>query len=161
MNTLKCNSTYFFAILGLIITTQLVGCASVANGTTGALKIDALTKDGQSIVGAKCELSNDTGTVTLTTPGSVIVHRSSSDLKITCVKDELPSASAIATSRITGSFFGNFLIGGGIGMIVDHSNGSAYNYPEWMQLVMGENLIFDRSNSKQNLPTPSNAQTNQ
>jgi len=44
--------------------------------------------------------------------------------------------------------FGNIILGGGIGAIVDHSNGSAYNYPEWMRLVFGQNLTFDRGDYK-------------
>ena len=160
MKSLKIKSGFFFTALGLIVSSQLVGCASVSNGTTSAIKIDTLSKDGRSISGARCELSNDSGTVSLTTPGSVIVHRSSSDLKITCTKDGFDPASGTATSRMTGSFYGNILIGGGIGMIVDHSNGSAYNYPEWMQLVMGSNLFFDRRNSADNLPTPSTSIAN-
>lgn len=112
-----------------------------------------MSKDGKEITGANCELSNDSGTVTLVTPCSAIVHRSNSDLKITCKKEGQPTASASATSRVTGSMFGNILLGGGIGAIVDHSNGSAYNYPEWMKLIMGESLVFDRKDSKPNLPT--------
>ena len=50
--------------------------------------------------------------------------------------------------------FGNILLGGGIGAIVDHSNGSAYNYPDWMKLVMGKSLSFDRKDTLPNSPTP-------
>ena len=49
--------------------------------------------------------------------------------------------------------FGNILIGGGIGAIIDHSNGSAYNYPEWMRIVLGDNLVFDRRDFASGVPT--------
>ncbi len=146
--------TNLIKVACLLAATQLVACASVSNGTTSSLKIETMSKDGKEITGANCELSNDSGTVTLVSPGSAIVHRSSSDLKITCKKEGHATASASATSRVTGSMFGNILLGGGIGAIVDHSNGSAYNYPEWMKLIMGESLVFDHKDSKPNQPTP-------
>lgn len=33
--------------------------------------------------------------------------------------------------------FGNIIFGGGIGAIVDHNNGSAYEYPTFIQVLMG------------------------
>lgn len=135
---------------------QITGCASVANGTTQAIRIETTTQDGKPVDGAKCSLTNDKGSFSVDTPGSVLVHRSSSDLKIECKKDPNEPATAMAISRVTGSMFGNILLGGGIGAIVDSSNGSAYNYPEWMRLVFGENLVFDRHNFKPNEPTAPN-----
>ena len=146
--------TNLIKVACLVTATQLVACASVSNGTTSSLKIETMAKDGKEVTGANCELSNDSGTVTVVTPGSAMVHRSSSDLRITCKKDGQPSGSASATSRVTGSMFGNILLGGGIGAIVDHSNGSAYNYPEWMKIIMGDSVIFDHKDSKPNQPTP-------
>ena len=64
--------------------------------------------------------------------------------------------AGIVTSRLAGSMFGNILLGGGIGMIVDHSNGSAYNYPEWIKLVMGDSAaVFDRKDFVAGAPTQS------
>ena len=137
----------------LLAATQLFGCASVSNGTTGTVRLETVSKAGTPIEGAQCSLVNDSGTVTLTTPGSVVVHRSSSDLKIDCRKADQPAGSAVAISRVTGSMFGNILIGGGIGAIIDHSNGSAYNYPEWMRIVLGDNLVFDRRDFASGVPT--------
>jgi hypothetical protein len=139
------------------VATQLIGCASVSNGTTGTIRIETVAKDGKAVEGAKCNLSNDSGTVSVVTPGSVMVHRSSSDLKIDCKNEgaEPSTATGTAVSRVTGSMFGNILLGGGIGAIVDHSNGSAYNYPEWMRLVMGEISFFDRKDSVSGVPSVS------
>jgi hypothetical protein len=108
--------------------------------------------DGVAVVGAKCDLTNDYGTFSVVTPASVIVHKSSKDLQVICKKDGLADATANVTSRVTGSMFGNIILGGGIGAIVDHSNGSAYNYPEWMKFVMGQFGIFDRKNSVEGAP---------
>ena len=36
--------------------------------------------------------------------------------------------------------FGNIVFGGGIGAVIDHSNGSAYEYPSFLQVVMGSDI---------------------
>lgn len=118
------------------------------------MRVETISKAGQPVEGASCNLTNDSGSVTVTTPGSVVVHRSSSDLRIECKKAGEPTGSGTITSRVAGSMFGNILLGGGIGMIVDHSNGSAYNYPEWIRLVMGDTeAIFDRKDFVSGAPT--------
>ena len=142
----------FFILLAFFSAAQLMGCASVSNGTSGPIRVETVGGDGVAIVGAKCDMTNDYGTFSVVTPESVIVHKSSKDLQVTCKKDGLPDATANVTSRVTGSMFGNIVLGGGIGAIVDHSNGSAYNYPEWMQFVMGQFGIFDRKESVEGAP---------
>ena len=44
-------------------------------------------------------------------------------------------------SDTKGSMFGNILLGGGIGAIVDHNTGSAYEYPNFLQVVMGSDIM--------------------
>ena len=44
---------------------------------------------------------------------------------------------AAVVSATKGSMFGNIIFGGGIGAIVDHNNGSAYEYPAFIQVMMG------------------------
>jgi hypothetical protein len=142
-----------FISLAFIAASQLIGCASVSNGTSGPIRVETVGGDGVAVVGAKCDLTNDYGTFSVVTPASVVVHRSSKDLQVTCKKDGLPDATANVTSRATGSMFGNILLGGGVGAIVDHSNGSAYNYPEWIKFVMGQFAIFDRKDFVEGAPT--------
>ena len=49
--------------------------------------------------------------------------------------------------------FGNIILGGGIGAIIDHNKGTAYTYPTWVQLIFGKSLVFDRSAEKEGQPT--------
>ncbi len=37
------------------------------------------------------------------------------------------------------------MLGGVFGAALDDSNGTAYTYPTWIQLVLGEERLFDRS----------------
>ena len=34
--------------------------------------------------------------------------------------------------------FGNIIFGGGVGAIIDHNNGSAYEYPALIKIFMGK-----------------------
>ena len=85
---------------------------------------------------------------------SLQVRRSSKDLDIVCKDPANPDASARAISRANGGMWGNIILGGGIGAIVDHNKGTAYTYPTWIQLVFGQTLVFDRSAEKEGQPTP-------
>ena len=46
--------------------------------------------------------------------------------------------------------FGNILFGGGVGAIIDHNKGTAYTYPAWLRIVMGDNLVYDKKDDKEN-----------
>ena len=40
-------------------------------------------------------------------------------------------------SSVKGALFGNIIFGGGIGAIIDHASGSAYEYPQLIPIEMG------------------------
>jgi hypothetical protein len=92
-------------------------------------------------------MTNDVGTWFVTTPGSTTVQRSNKDLQITCKKEGIDVGTASVVSRTKGNMFGNILLGGGIGAIVDHNNGSAY--PSLIKIYMGRlnQKIEDKSNN--------------
>jgi uncharacterized protein YceK len=129
------------------------GCASVMNDSTHPMKVETKTEAGQLVSGADCKLTNDYGTVSVKSGDTTPVRRSSKDLDITCVHPQNPDAKARAISRANGGMFGNILLGGGIGAIIDHNKGTAYTYPTWVQLVFGKTIIFDRSAEKEGQPT--------
>lgn len=132
---------------------SLTGCASITGDTTQMLRIETKAQSGQDVDGADCELSNEYGSYKTKTPGSVMVRKSSTDLFIRCSKAENPAASANAISRANGGMWGNIIFGGGVGAIIDHNKGTAYNYPVWMQLKFGEVLTFDRTDDKDGMPS--------
>jgi len=129
------------------------GCASVMNDSTHPMKVETKTDAGQIVAGADCKLTNDYGSVSMKSGDTAQVRRSSKDLDIVCKYPENPDATARAISRANAGMFGNIIIGGGIGAIIDHSKGTAYTYPTWVQLVFGKTLVFDRSVEKEGQPT--------
>ena len=66
-----------------------------------------------------------------------MIHRSNDDMQVLCNKAGVEPGRAAVVSETKGSMFGNILFGGGIGAIVDHNNGSAYEYPALIQILMG------------------------
>jgi hypothetical protein len=129
------------------------GCASVVNETTHPMKVETKTQTGELVTGAECKLTNDYGTTTLKSGDTAPVRRSSKDLDIVCKDPKNPDANARAISRANGGMWGNLIIGGGIGAIIDHNKGTAYTYPTWVQLIFGKTLVFDRTAEKEGQPT--------
>ena len=128
------------------------GCASVVNDSTHPVKVETKTQAGQLVVGADCKLSNDYGSVSMKSGDTTPVRRSSKDLDIICKHPDNPEAVARAISRVNAGMFGNIIIGGGIGAIIDHTKGTAYTYPTWVQLVFGKTLVIDRNDEKDGKP---------
>ncbi len=136
-----------------LVVLACTGCASVMNETTHPIKVETKSANGDLVAGAECRLTNDYGTTTMKSGETAQIRRSSKDLDIVCKDPQNPEASARAISRANGGMWGNIILGGGIGAVVDHNRGTAYTYPTWMQLVFGKTLVFDRSAEKDGQPT--------
>jgi hypothetical protein len=125
----------------LITASLLGGCASIVNGQNQSLSVEARS-DAGPVIGATCKLTNDRGEWFVTSPGSTTVHRSYGDLLVKCEKDPLPPGSAAVHSSTKGMAFGNILLGGFIGAGVDMSTGAAYDYPQLITVLMGQNQMI-------------------
>jgi len=121
----------------LTLISLLSACASITGTTGQSISVQTRAKNGKEVKEAACDLTNSKGTWYVTTPGSIQIRRSNDDMQVICRKDGLDTGRASVVSDTKGSMFGNILFGGGIGAIVDHSNGSAYEYPTLIQIVMG------------------------
>ena len=127
------------------------GCASIVSGQNQSVSVTTLNK-GDALAGAKCSLANDKGTWYATTPGSVMVRRSFNDLAVNCAFDGLDAGIALVKSATKGMAFGNILFGGVIGAGVDMSTGAAYDYPEIIQINMGQTGNFGAAPAKAEPP---------
>jgi hypothetical protein len=115
----------------------LTGCASIVSGHNQPVSVEA-RHAGKPVTGAQCKLDNDKGTWFVTTPGSVTVRRSYSDMNVRCEKDPLPPGQLIVKSGTKAMAFGNAIFGGLIGAGVDVATGAAYDYPSLITVLMGE-----------------------
>ncbi len=115
------------------------GCSTLTGDGTGQnLSVMTYTTDNKDLVGAQCELKNDEGTWSAVTPATLMIRRSNKDLMVKCIKSGFSDARANVVSKTKGNMFGNIIFGGGIGAIIDHNNGSAYDYPSVLKLTMGQ-----------------------
>jgi hypothetical protein len=137
-------------IAALALQTLLTGCASITKDSNQPIKIETYSKNNKVITGAKCTAKNERGEWTTNAPNSVSVHRSGQNLLVNCEKEGEEPGVATVISRANGGMFGNILFGGGIGAIIDHNKGTAYSYPDWIRVIMGDNLVYDRKNNKDN-----------
>lgn len=135
-------------LASLLCISTLSGCASITTDAMQPVDVTTKSKQGQSITQAKCTLKNEKGSWSVVAPNTVSVHKAAGDLAVNCKKSGLPDGNVVAISRAGAGMYGNILIGGGIGAVIDHNSGKAYNYPDKIDVVMGDNVKIDRSDSK-------------
>jgi len=143
----------FKALSVIAMLSLMTGCASIVSDKTQPIKVEAMTESGEQVTNAQCDLQNDRGAYDVTASKTVFVRKSAGDLTITCTAPDQPQADGKLISRTGGAVFGNILFGGVVGAVIDTASGVAYNYPEWVQLVFGRTLTFDRKNYKEAQPT--------
>jgi hypothetical protein len=105
----------------------LTGCASISGERLQPLSV-VTVQDNKEVAGIGCTLSNDAGSWFLTSPATVTVHKSTGDLAIDCKKDNT-AGNARVVSKSNTAVWGNILIGGGIGYIIDRNTGAGFDYP--------------------------------
>lgn len=119
-------------LLGLSL---LSGCATITSGTSQAVNI-VTEKDVQE---AKCELTDKKGGKWFipSTPGSATVRKGDGPLSIICKKAGYKTSKLMVDESLVPATFGNIILGGGIGILVDAASGAAQQYPDqilvWME----------------------------
>lgn len=105
----------FFVAAAMLSSLPLGGCATVMNGT----KVDyaAETVPDQALV----RYSNG---ATCTTP-CVLEMRRKDDLRADITREGFNPTYVLIQSKLGGGSFGNILLGGGVGAVVDGSNGAS------------------------------------
>ena len=121
----------------------LTGCATMINGTSQSIMVTS------SPAGAICNLQNNYGNYPAnTTPLAITVHRSSEALNITCTKDNM-IGELVIESKLSKVVAGNVLIDFGlISGPIDAANGSAFNYPDTIKIILKVDLQNDLYSGK-------------
>lgn len=122
----------FFVIFVLL----LGGCASITGDHTQPVSVFAVCAGSAAPVKADCVLENDKGRKLITSPGTVAVPRSTSDLTIQCMFGTSTSNSVVVTSKSDGRMLGNIVAGGFVGAAVDAGTGAAFNYPSSVTVLI-------------------------
>jgi hypothetical protein len=104
-----------------------VGCASITGSKLQPVSVQTVV-DGKEVSGVGCSLTNDAGKWFVSSPGSVTVQKSTGDMSVDCVKDDLRGRETIV-SKAQGMLWANIIAGGGIGYVVDRNTGAGFDYP--------------------------------
>lgn len=128
--------------ISVLVVVAFSGCSSITQSESQTLALTA-TYQGKTVE-PECRLSNDRGSWDAKAPANINVRKSGEDLSVTCKKDGMPDGLLKAISRAAGSMFGNIILGGGIGAMIDHSNGKGYDYPNQLPVKMGESVVVDK-----------------
>jgi hypothetical protein len=118
----------------------LSGCATIVEGTTQSVSVKSTPVDG-----AQCTLVNSQGTWYITTPGSTTVHKTKTDLDVTCTKAGFLPGHLVATSHFGATTAANILAGGVIGIGVDAASGANYHYDSPIVVPLGASAGQDQS----------------
>lgn len=103
------------------------GCASVVGDQTQPISVDT-PKCPQ----AHCRLTNSQGTYFVkSTPETVVINKAYSDITMTCEKDGKTQTS-VHMSAANAATFGNILLGGIPGALIDGGSGAGYDYPGYI-----------------------------
>jgi hypothetical protein len=109
-------------LLGLLL---LPGCATIFEGTSQSV---AISTDPP---GADCTIDRAGSRIGQVnpTPGSIHIDKSKNDLSVSCKHAGYQIATVAQSPKFQATTFGNILIGGIVGVIVDAASGANFEYP--------------------------------
>ncbi|MEZ5534760.1 MAG: hypothetical protein R3F02_03980 [Thiolinea sp.] len=136
--------------IAIALLVALSGCSTLTKEGLQPVSVSSKSTDGQPVNGAHCMMQNDKGSGEITTPTTVKLKRSDQDLIVNCTKPGYPDGKLRAISRASSSLYGNAIFGGVIGAAIDHSSGKAYDYPNRLEVTMGDSIIVDRRDRAKN-----------
>ena len=117
--------------LALTLASLLPACATIVDGTTQGVSISSAPS------GATCNVArNGTSIGTIQTPGMVTLERSKNDLTVTCGKAGTQTVQLTQPAKFTGVTFGNVILGGLFGVVVDAASGANYRYDNQVLVVL-------------------------
>ena len=125
---MKINLKYIALIPVSLVMTS---CATITGDRSQAIQVIS------NVESAVCSLTNTEGQWTVETPGSVIVARDSGNLLVNCKKKGYkPATVSIESYHTNASTWGNVVLGGGIGYIIDRNTGAAFYYPDTINVAL-------------------------
>jgi hypothetical protein len=124
----------FLKIVSVSSVVLVTGCSTIVDSGNQTLNVKAL-HENKEVTGATCRLQNSKGEWTTVTPQSVAIKTAWADLEVACRKGAAVGNKTVKSSA-KGSTFGNILIGGGIGALVDAGTGAGYSYPDTFTVDM-------------------------
>lgn len=122
----------FASLVLALAAAGLAGCATVMEGTGQSIEVSTAPP------GAMCSIAREGGTLgeIASTPGSIRIDKSRNDITVTCSKTGYRTAEITRSPRFQGTTFGNIILGGVAGAVVDASTGADYEYPGQIDIAL-------------------------
>lgn len=119
------------------------GCATITGSETQSILVATHENSGDAVAGAECKLTNNNGSWSLKSPGTASVRKSADDLLVRCEMEERMPGTARVVSKMNARMVGNVVFGGAVGVLIDHTRGTAYDYPTQVRVVFGRNRVVE------------------
>lgn len=114
---------------------SVTGCASVTGSKLQSVTVQSM-HDSQEILGTGCTLSNDAGKWIVTTPGAVMIAKSTESLAVECKKNPDLLGKITVPSKANTHVWGNLLLGGPVGYVIDRNTGAGFDYPSTITIIL-------------------------
>ena len=123
----------FILILNLLFT----GCASISGDDT-----NKLSRIESEPTAAKCQIINSINIKRdITTPADVFLQPKYDPINISCEKEGYKRSSDVIDTTLVDAVYGNILLGGLIGVAIDHSSGQNRKYPSTIKVFLEPNTF--------------------
>ena len=119
------------------------GCATITGSESQSIMVATVDEAGGAVAGAECRLTNNNGSWNLKSPGTASVRKSHDDLLVRCEIEERLPGTARVVSRMNAGMVGNVIFGGVVGVAIDHTRGTAYDYPTQVRITFGRNRVVE------------------
>ncbi len=125
------KSMWAAAAVGSLL--ALPACSSIVDGHSQTLTFHS------NPTGAECTLNRNGAPIAIvTTPGQFRVDKTKYDIHVVCKKEGYEDTPYFIKSDVAGATFGNIILGGGIGWIVDSATGADNKYQEMNVITLPE-----------------------
>jgi hypothetical protein len=118
----------------LLLLLGLSACASVSQSNRQTVSVKTVC-EGMLVSDASCLLKNDKGEWSVSSPGAVSISKSYEGLLVRCQKGAASGENTYISKNNVGAW-GNVLLGGGIGYLIDTHSGSGFDYPDSVTVVL-------------------------
>lgn len=119
-------------ILVWAVSMLLLGCSTVVEGRDQPLTLITDPPGAKCLIKKKGQIVG----VVESTPGTVTVRKSNTDLEYMCSKKGYYNAAGVIDSSFAGWTLGNILVGGLIGLGIDAASGAINKYEDQATIVM-------------------------
>lgn len=128
--------------IALLMLSALTGCASMSGPKTQTIAVQTI-QDHKEVEDAGCVIANGVGRWFVTTPGKITINKNVDDLTVECSKEDVGAGSETIVSKANAGLWGNILVGGPIGYVVDRKSGAGYDYPQTIIVVLKKENPFE------------------